>query len=138
MIFGIVVGMLSLLPVGILALIIRQQTATRPVGVVLGVFAGAAAGAGILLGAIYQPTTANIHSGYSFAGVFEFLVLAFGGGVLGGAVGGAIGWRVMKGRRALAVLVAFAIVGAAGWVVSSSRTTIDCDERESYCEDRYD
>ena len=29
------------------------------------------------------------------------------------------------------------VLGAAGWLSSGARETIDCDDRPSFCEDRY-
>ena len=138
MIVGAVIGAFGLAFVGVLGAVQRNGQLTRAAGVLLGVPAGAIAGAGVLLGALHQPTTANIHSGYSFAGVFEWLVLAAGGGLLGGGVGGAIGWRLRTWSAGLVVLLVVALGGAAGWVVSTSRATIDCDERPAFCSDRYD
>lgn len=137
MIFGAVVGIATLVPVAVLALVDRRGGTTRPAAAALGAMSGGLGGAGILVGAIHQPTTANIHSGYSFAGVLEWLLLVAGGGLLGVVVGGALGWRLPRWRPALALLLAVALGGAVGWVVSSSRSTIDCDDRPSFCDERY-
>ena len=138
MIFGIAVGLFTLVPAVLLLVLDRRDAVERPAGVLLGLPAGAFGGAGLLLGAFHQPTTANIHSGYSFAGVFEWLLLCGAGVALGGAVGIAVGWRLRTWRAGLVVLLVLAGAGAAGWVVSSARTTIDCDDRPSFCSERYD
>jgi hypothetical protein len=137
-IFGAVVGLFGLAPAMLLVVLDRRGVVERPVAVLLGVLGGAVGGSGLLLGAIHQPTTANIHSGYSFAGVLEWLLLCAVGVVVGGATGGLLGWLLPVWRGAVVVLLLLAGGGAAGWIVASSRTTIDCDERPSFCADRYD
>ena len=136
MIFGLVVGALTLAPAAVLVLLDRRRARERAASVLLGGFGGAMAGAGVLLGGFFQPTTANIHSGYSFAGVLEWLLLAGVGAVLGALAGAGLGWLVPAWRTAPVALLLLAAAGAAGFV-SSTRTTIDCDDRPSFCDDRY-
>ena len=137
-ILGLVIGLVGLVPMVLLVVLDRRDVVERPAGLLLGLVGGAFGGAGVLLGALHQPTTANIHSGYSFAGVFEWLLLCAGGGILGGLVGGLLGASLRTWRAGLVLLLLLGGGGAAGWILSSARPTIDCDERQSYCEDRYD
>jgi hypothetical protein len=132
-----ILGALTLVPVVLLVVLARRDMLERPVTTLLAGLIGLLGGAGILVGAVYQPTTANIHSGYSMAGPLEWLLLSAGGGLVGAGAGAAVGWRLPSWRRGVALVVAVALAGVAGWVVSSLRTTIDCDERERYCERRY-
>ena len=59
---------------------LRDGWLTRKQAVILGILSGGTCGAGMLLGLRFQNTTANIHSGYSLAGIVEWFVLAFIGG----------------------------------------------------------
>ena len=103
----------------------------------IGALVGGIAGAGIAIGLFFQPTTANIHSGYSFAGVLEWVVLGFVGGWLGLLAGFLVGRRLPSWRPAFAVLLVLAVLGTTGWIVSGTRTTIDCDSHQDFCEQRY-
>jgi hypothetical protein len=128
---------LGVVVAAMLVVLSRDSDLPALVPTALGAFTGALSGAGIALGLGFQSTTANIHSGYSFAGVGRWLVLAAGGGVIG-AIGGGLLGRQRPGRRSTAfVLLAAAVVSAAGWVIAAARPTIDCDERPSFCEQRY-
>ena len=137
MIFGAAIGAMALVLCGVLALIERAGGLSRSIAVLLAVPAGGISGAGVLLGLLHQPTTANIHSGYSFRGLLEWLVLAGAGGVLGAVAAGFVGWRLPSRRAGLVVLIVLAAVGLVGWAASGARPTIDCDDRPSFCEDRY-
>lgn len=105
--------------------------------VIGGGVVGAASGAGLAIGLGHQPTTANIDSGYSFASVAEWLVLAAFGGVPGSLVGLVVGFVVPRAKPVVAVFVVAALIGGVGWVVDGQRDVIDCDEDSSYCSDRY-
>ena len=137
MIFGVVAAVATLGGPAVLVLLDRRGERRRPATVVLGGFGGALAGAGVLIGAFHQSTTAYIDSGYSFASVVEWVVLAVGGGVAGALVGAALGWIAPGWRGAVVLLVLLGGAGAAGWIVDSSRPTIDCEERPAFCDERY-
>lgn len=97
---------------------------------------GGPAGAGIALGAWYQPTSANIHSGYAFKDLGDALYCFSLGGVLGMGTGFVLGCLATKRRcapGALGVLVALALAGVVGWNATIGRPTIDCDENVDYC-----
>jgi hypothetical protein len=98
---------------------------------------GAVAGAGIALGALYQPTEASIHTGHAFKGLFDAASIFLLGAVPGAAAGLVIGLPA-TGRRAptaaLAALMGLLFAGVVGWVVVLGRPTIDCDEGGS-CQD---
>ncbi len=117
-----------------------QHHPVPPGAVKLGALVvGSAAGAGIALGLGHQPTTANIHSGYAFAGLFEALVLFVGGGLLGAGAGFLLGWSATRRRCVRGVVAALAVLGVAGvvgWSAMLARPTIDCDD-SSYCGSRY-
>ena len=132
-----VFAVLGLVPPLVLVVLDRRGVLDRTGATVLGAASGLGAGAGLALGAVFQPTTANIHSGYSFRGVFEWLLLAGGGGLVGAAAGAFAGRWSTRWRPAVAVVLVVAVTGAVGWLVSGDRETIDCDDRPSFCEDRY-
>ncbi len=138
MIFGVLAGAITLVAPVLLVLLDRREELRRPATVVLGVFGGALAGAGLLIGGFHQSTTAYIDSGYSFASVLEWVLLFACGATVGGVMGGALGWHAPRHRVLVAVLLVLAGAGAAGWVLDSARPTIDCEDRRSFCEDRYD
>ena len=138
MIFGALAGIVTLAPPVLLVVLDRRDELRRPATVVLGLFGGALAGAGVLIGGFHHPTTANIDSGHSFASVLEWVLLFVGGGLAGGVLGGVLGWHAPRHRVLAVVLLVLGGSGAAGWVLDSARPTIDCDDRPSFCDDRYD
>ncbi len=121
----------------LLVYLARQGELQRMVCVVVAGCSGAVSGAGLALGGWFQDTTANIHSGYSFAGVLQWLFLAVAGGIVGAVVGGLLGWWAPVRRRAVVVMVVLAVAAVPGWIVAAARPTIDCDDRPSFCSDRY-
>src|SRR5688572_16692318 len=102
----------------------RRGVLDAKAGMLFGPFSGPFCGAGIALGGFFQNTTANIHSGYSFAAVLEWLLLAAGGGVLGLATGIALGSAARGSRRAIAAFVVLTALATTGWIISAARPTI--------------
>jgi hypothetical protein len=130
----IVLGLLT--PTALVLVDLRDGTLNRSATFITGGLIGATAGAGVALGLWFQPTTANIESGFAGESIVEWLRLATVGGVLGCAAVLVV-LRFMRDRRAGALLVGLAVVGAAGLGIAGSRATIDCDARPAYCSERY-
>lgn len=105
---------------------------------IVGVVSGAACGAGVALGLLFQSTSANIHSGYSFAAVWDWLSTAGMGGGVGVLVGAVLARLSRSWRPAVAIFLALSVVAAAGWTLSAARPEIDCDANPTFCADRYD
>ena len=130
-------ALVTMIAPALLVVLDRRDELRRPATVLLGVFGGVLGGAGLFLGAFHQPTTANIHSGYSFAGLFEWVLLFAFGAVVGAVLGGLLGWHAPRHRALLVAFLALTGAGAAGWVLDSARPTIDCEDRPSFCDERY-
>ena len=103
----------------------------------VGAMSGLACGAGLAVGGFFQETTANIHSGYSFASMGTWLELAFLGGVPGLVVGVTLARLARRWRPAVAVFLLLAAVATGGWIISAARPSIDCDVRDDFCAERY-
>lgn len=103
----------------------------------VGAVSGATCGAGVAMGLFFQSTTANIHSGYSFAAVGEWLSLAAAGGAIGLAVGVVLARQARSWRPAVAVFLLLAVLAAAGWTLAAARPEIDCDDNPTFCAERY-
>ena len=104
---------------------------------IVGAVSGAACGAGVALGMFFQSTTANIHSGYSFAAIGEWFSIAAAGAAIGLAVGVVLARQARSWRPAAALFLILAFVAAGGWTLSAVRPEIDCDERPTFCAERY-
>lgn len=137
MVFHLLLAGFGLAGTGILMALARRDDLQRKTGMLVGAFSGPFCGAGLLVGGFFQPTTANIHSGYSFAPVLEWLLLASGGGLLGLAAGVALGSAAATRRAAVVAFVVLALASSGGWVVSGARHEIDCDDDVAFCSARY-
>ena len=116
----------------------RTKAAFRPrAAYAVGAVSGLACGAGLALGGFFQSTTAYIDSGYSFASIGEWLGLAFTGGIVGVVAGLALARLARIWRPAVAVFALLAVVSTAGWIVAAARPEIDCEDNQSFCEQRY-
>lgn len=96
----IVAAALVLPTAGLILCVVRGHMVTGLM-VALGALIGAVAGAGMLVGAYHQPTSADIHSQFSFASAFEWLTLAAAGGAAGAALGAALGTFVARDKLAV-------------------------------------
>jgi hypothetical protein len=137
MVGGLVLAAVTLVGPALLIALSRREVLDRSAGVFLGAISGAAAGAGALVGMLHQPTTAYIDSGYSFASVLEWILLAAGGGIAGAVIGGLVGRRLPRWRAGVAVVAVLGVLGSTGWVVDGQRETIDCEDRADFCDRRY-